>query len=102
MTIHGTPALPDLRGVTSWRKSSRSSSGGNGQCVEVACLNEHAWRKSSRSSGGGNGNCVEVAPVSPATVAIRDSKISNGHDYPVLSVDTATWAGFIGSLKSAV
>ncbi|GIG67764.1 DUF397 domain-containing protein [Phytomonospora endophytica] len=74
MTIHATPALPDLRGVASWRKSTRSSSGGNGQCIEVACLD--------------------------ATVAIRDSKHCSDAGYPVLAVDTTSWAGFVNELKT--
>lgn len=31
------------------------------------------WRKSSRSGTGGNGNCVEIARTL-ATTAVRDSK----------------------------
>jgi hypothetical protein len=31
------------------------------------------WRKSSRSNSGGNGNCVEIALLAERT-AIRDSK----------------------------
>jgi hypothetical protein len=34
------------------------------------------WRKSSRSGQGSNGNCVEVAFAGPA-VAVRDSKSPN-------------------------
>ncbi|MEV6753119.1 DUF397 domain-containing protein [Streptomyces sp. NPDC051214] len=37
-------------------------------CVEVAL----AWRNSTYSSGG-SGDCVEVAPT-PTTIHIRDSK----------------------------
>jgi hypothetical protein len=39
-------------------------------------LSAITWRKSSRSSGGGQG-CVEVAVV-PGAVAIRDSKDPDG------------------------
>ncbi|GIG64876.1 DUF397 domain-containing protein [Phytomonospora endophytica] len=74
MTIPETPALPDLRGVASWRKSTRSSGGGNGQCVEVACKD--------------------------AVVGIRDSKNRSGATYPVLAVDASTWSGFIGEIKA--
>ncbi|WP_447008818.1 DUF397 domain-containing protein [Saccharothrix sp. DSM 118769] len=35
------------------------------------------WRKSSRSGSGGNDNCVEVA-FSPPLVAVRDSKSPSG------------------------
>ncbi|GAA4230394.1 hypothetical protein GCM10022254_25100 [Actinomadura meridiana] len=54
-----------------WRKSSRSSAGGQ-ECVEIAAT----WRKSSRSSGGYQ-NCVELASV-PNAVLIRDSKDATG------------------------
>jgi hypothetical protein len=59
-----------------WRKSSRSGSGGNANCVEVALLDAE-WRKSTRSSGGNNANCVEVA-FAEDRAAIRDSK-NPGH-----------------------
>ena len=32
-----------------------------------------AWRKSSRSNSGGNGNCVEVV-LNSSTALVRDSK----------------------------
>ncbi|MEV0647973.1 DUF397 domain-containing protein [Phytomonospora sp. NPDC050363] len=84
--------------MTVWRKSSRSSNG-TGQCVEVACLNDHPWRKSSRSSNG-TAQCVEVAPTAPATVAVRDSKNSAGHDYPVLTLTTPAWSAFLADLRT--
>ncbi|MFD7860829.1 DUF397 domain-containing protein [Streptomyces sp. NPDC059783] len=45
--------------------------------------------KSSHSSG--NGECVEVARNIPSTVAIRDSKRTDG---PVLVVAPAAWDAF--------
>jgi hypothetical protein len=51
---------------------------------------ETAWFKSSYSSGGG-GECVEVA-AAMATVRVRDSKVLGG---PVLAVSRGAWAGFI-------
>jgi hypothetical protein len=42
-----------------WRKSTRSSDTGNGDCVEVACA---YWRKSTRSASSGNGDCIEARP----------------------------------------
>ena len=77
--------IPDT-GTLRWRKSSRSS-GQNGECVELACLDTARWRKSSRSSGQG-GECVELAYLG----AVRDSKNPGG---PVLRVD-------LGGLLAAV
>lgn len=50
------------------------------------------WRKSSRSSGGGNGDCVEVA-TDGETVLVRDSKRPDG---PTLSFTAVQWRAFIG------
>ncbi|MEU9280632.1 DUF397 domain-containing protein [Streptomyces sp. NPDC048342] len=69
----------------SWFKSSYSS-GGDGDCVEVAL----SWHKSSYSSGSGD-NCVEVATC-PTTIHIRDSKDRQG---PQLALSPAAWAGFL-------
>lgn len=68
-----------------WRKSSRSSGGGDHSCVEVL------WRKSSYSGGGGNGSCVEVA-VRPEMVGVRDSKNAGG---PRLAFEPAAWRRFL-------
>jgi uncharacterized protein DUF397 len=53
------------------------------------------WRKSSRSSGGGN-ECVEVADLGSA-VAVRDSKNPDG---PRLAFSAAEWAAFAGRIRS--
>ncbi|WP_330304333.1 MULTISPECIES: DUF397 domain-containing protein [unclassified Streptomyces] len=68
-----------------WFKSSYSS-GGSGDCVEVAL----AWRKSSYSSGG-DGDCVEVA-ATPSTIHIRDSKNTQG---PQLALSPTAWGDFL-------
>ncbi|MFC7260249.1 DUF397 domain-containing protein [Streptomyces lutosisoli] len=68
-----------------WFKSS-DSSGGSGDCVEVAL----SWHKSSYSSGS-DGDCVEVASC-PDTVHIRDSKVRQG---PQLALAPATWTRFL-------
>ncbi|MFK3980502.1 DUF397 domain-containing protein [Micromonospora sp. NPDC050397] len=47
----------------------------------------------TRSSGGGNGDCVEVADLG-GSVGVRDSKDSAG---PVLTFDRADWSTFIQS-----
>ncbi len=56
-------------------------------------LTRAAWHKSSRSSG--NGNCVEVAAVDDA-VAVRDTKDRGG---PVLVFTAAEWRAFITGAK---
>ncbi|MFF3844240.1 DUF397 domain-containing protein [Streptomyces sp. NPDC002328] len=68
-----------------WFKSSYSS-GGDGDCVEVALT----WRKSSYSSSG-DGDCVEVA-TPPDHVHVRDSKAKDG---PQLALSPTTWADFV-------
>lgn len=83
-------ATLDLSGLT-WRKSSRSGQGSNGNCVEVAFLDRAAWRKSSHSGQGSNGDCVEVAFVGPA-VAVRDSKNPAAG---ALAVPQTAWSTFL-------
>jgi Domain of unknown function (DUF397) len=56
-------------------------------------LTRAAWHKSSRSSG--NGNCVEVAIVDDA-VAVRDTKDRSG---PVLVFTAAEWSAFVSGAK---
>ncbi|MFD5796378.1 DUF397 domain-containing protein [Streptomyces diastatochromogenes] len=51
---------------------------------------ELAWFKSSYSSGG-DGDCVEVAHT-PTTIHIRDSKATEG---PTLTLSPTTWANFL-------
>lgn len=53
------------------------------------------WRKSSYSSEGSGGNCVEVAFVGPA-VAIRDSK---NPTQPPLVVSTADWRALLAAIR---
>ena len=49
------------------------------------------WRKSSRSGSGNNDNCVEVAFAGPV-VAVRDSKSAGTG---VLAFPEASWSAFI-------
>ena len=56
-------------------------------------LTRAAWHKSTRSSG--NGNCVEVAVVDDA-VAVRDTKDRGG---PMLVFTAAEWRAFISGAK---
>ncbi|MGX1853632.1 DUF397 domain-containing protein [Streptomyces sp. NPDC055299] len=51
---------------------------------------ELAWFKSSYSSGG-SGDCIEIA-TSPTTIHVRDSKDADG---PRLAVAADTWAAFV-------
>ncbi|CAM3889504.1 DUF397 domain-containing protein [Kibdelosporangium persicum] len=72
-----------------WRKSSRSGTGTNGNCVEVA-----PWRKSSFSGGNDNAACVEVAKMPPA-FAVRDSKNPAAG---ILTFPPLTWREFCDRL----
>ncbi|WP_331767104.1 DUF397 domain-containing protein [Embleya sp. NBC_00896] len=54
------------------------------------------WRKSSYSSNAEESTCVEAAPL-PRTVAVRDSKLARS---PIHEYGTASWAAFLGALKS--
>jgi hypothetical protein len=56
-------------------------------------LTRAAWFKSTRSSG--NGNCVEVAIVDD-TVGVRDSKDRSG---PVLVFTASEWRAFVAGAK---
>jgi hypothetical protein len=61
---------------TRWRKSSRSGSAGNTNCVEIA-FGPASWRESSRSGGVGGNHRVEVTSAGTAT-GVRDSKNPDG------------------------
>jgi hypothetical protein len=56
-------------------------------------LTRAAWHKSTRSSG--NGNCVEVAVVDDA-VGVRDTKDRSG---PVLVFTASEWRAFVAGAK---
>ncbi|ADD41175.1 DUF397 domain-containing protein [Stackebrandtia nassauensis] len=62
-------------------------------------LDQAAWRKSIRSSSSGNGNCVEAASIS-TVVAIRDSKLAATVGFPVLTVDREDWTGFLTTVRT--
>lgn len=62
-------------------------------------LTRAVWRRSTRTSGGGNGQCVEAAGLVTG-VAVRDSKLAAGAEFPVLSVDRADWAGFLAAIRT--
>jgi hypothetical protein len=54
------------------------------------------WRKSSRSSSGNQSGCVEVAAVR-GDVAVRDSKDPAG---PQLHFTTTEWRTLLAEIKS--
>lgn len=94
-------------GFSGWRKSS--SSGGNGNCVEVAagwrkstrsgstqdCVEVGDWRKSTRSDV--NGNCVEVS-AAERVIGVRDTK-QHGQGL-VLEFPATTWRAFLTEARS--
>ncbi|MDV9197839.1 MULTISPECIES: DUF397 domain-containing protein [unclassified Streptomyces] len=59
--------------------------------TSVQDVSESAWFKSSYSSNGNEGDCVEVA-AAPGTVHVRDSKNAQG---PRLAFGPNAWAGFV-------
>ncbi|MFE2262944.1 DUF397 domain-containing protein [Streptomyces griseosporeus] len=59
-------------------------------------MSELAWFKSSYSSGG-DGDCVEVA-LTAATVHVRDSKDREGGDF---AVSAGSWAAFLSHVSEA-
>jgi Domain of unknown function (DUF397) len=60
--------------------------------VHQVDLSQAVWRKSTHSSG--NGQCVEVAFLDQ-TVAMRDSKNKSG---PVLLFTPGEWDAFVGGV----
>ncbi|MBT2446291.1 DUF397 domain-containing protein [Streptomyces sp. ISL-43] len=54
-------------------------------------MNEYEFVKSSYSSDQANTECVEVATNIAGTVAVRDSKRSDG---PVIRVTATAWTAF--------
>jgi hypothetical protein len=67
--------------VTAWRKSTRSGSDNNSECVEL----RGAWRKSTRSGSDNNSDCVELSTCEESRAFhVRDSKL--GDDSPVFDL----------------
>lgn len=54
-------------------------------------VSERVWFKSSYSSDGNEGDCVEVAKA-PGATHVRDSKNLTG---PQLTFGETAWAGFV-------
>ncbi|WP_063749899.1 DUF397 domain-containing protein [Streptomyces sp. C] len=57
-------------------------------------MSEYQFVKSSYSNSTNDTDCVEVATNVPGTVAVRDSKRTDG---PVIRVTPTAWAAFAGS-----
>lgn len=55
------------------------------------------WRKSTRSASGGNANCVEIA-YNGFEVLVRDSKLSVQSPQIVVSADS--WAALSNTIKT--
>ncbi|MFC9813332.1 DUF397 domain-containing protein [Streptomyces virginiae] len=53
------------------------------------------WRRSSRSNSGG-GACLEVSDDFATVVPVRDSKLPNGS---VLVFPVGAWRSFVGAVK---
>ncbi|MGH3388968.1 MAG: DUF397 domain-containing protein [Actinomadura sp.] len=53
------------------------------------------WRKSSRSTSQSNSDCVEVANL-VGNIGVRDSKNPDG---PALTVDATAWRAFTHRIK---
>lgn len=66
-----------------------------GEIVSSVNFSSTAWRKSSRSGTGSNGACVEVAFV--VAVGVRDSKNPGGGH---LVFDDSAWQAFAGGLRA--
>jgi hypothetical protein len=59
-------------------------------------LSTARWRKSSRSNTGGNGNCVEIALLAERT-AIRDSKNPNA---ATLLLPATAWQHLLTDIRN--
>jgi hypothetical protein len=64
--------------------------------VRASDLSHATWRKSSRSNDGAEGDCVEVASL-PGQIAMRDSKAPAG---TILVLTGLEWRAFLGSVRA--
>lgn len=55
-----------------------------------------SWRKSSRSNSTGDNNCVE-ARVSEGAFQVRDSKM--GNDSPIFDLDEKEFGSLLGAAR---
>jgi Domain of unknown function (DUF397) len=70
-----------------------SMTGENFTAIDETAPAFGTWRKSTRSSSGGE--CVEVAKASDGRIGVRDSKDRSG---PQLIFTPAEWEAFIGGV----
>nr|WP_081913448.1 DUF397 domain-containing protein [Glycomyces sp. NRRL B-16210] len=75
---------------TNWRKSTRSNSTADNNCVEC----RQSWRKSTRSNNSADTNCVEARNICSG-FQVRDSKL--GQDSPVFDLNAADFKGLLRS-----
>ncbi|THV42553.1 DUF397 domain-containing protein [Glycomyces buryatensis] len=81
--------------VTAWRKSTRSGSDNNSDCVEL----RRAWRKSTRSGSDNNSSCVELAACNDSDgIHVRDSKL--GNDSPIFDLAAADLIGLLRAARA--
>ncbi|GAA1688111.1 hypothetical protein GCM10009830_39620 [Glycomyces endophyticus] len=80
-----------MQNVTAWRKSTRSSSGSDGNCVEL----RRSWRRSTRSNAAGTNECVEISPCQDTGFHLRDSKL--GDASPLLDLSDRDLAALISA-----
>ena len=62
------------------------------QSLSAEELSTAAWRKSSWTGSGGDGNCVEVAPMEDGRVAVRHSHHPDG---AIIVYNAAEWDAFV-------
>ncbi len=60
-------------------------------------VSEPAWFKSSYSSNGNEGDCVEVA-ANFGSIHVRDSK---NLSVPPLTIESGAWADFVSSMQGS-
>lgn len=81
-----------MTGFTNWRKSSRSGSGDDSNCVECRVT----WRKSTRSGSGDDSSCVEARSQAGA-FQVRDSKL--GHDSPIFDLGAVDFKALLAAAE---
>jgi len=81
-----------MTGFTNWRKSTRSGSGDDSNCIECRAT----WRKSTHSGGGDDSQCIEARSQSGA-FQVRDSKL--GHDSPIFNLNSTDFKALLSAAE---